>query len=67
VTSIEEAKVSRTHIGGLFATVDMKTLGNGGNLVLHVVEMLKAENNMVKKFAITDMKSSGIDVGELSA
>ena len=49
VSKLHKAKISRTHTGGLFATVDMESLGNKGNLVLHVVEMLDNENKHVKE------------------
>ena len=61
---IDEQKASRTHTGGLYATVDLEKLPNKGNLVLHVVEMLNSENVPVKEFALHDMKSSGMPVNE---
>ena len=58
----EAMKVSRTHTGGLFATLDMKLLGNGGNLVLEIVESRNAENNKMKLFAINQLLESGSKV-----
>ena len=60
---LEAAKPSRTHTGGLFATVDMANMPNNGNLVLHVVEMLHNVNKSVKEHAIRDMRSHGFRVG----
>jgi hypothetical protein len=64
VAKIDEAKASRTHIGGLFATVDMEHLPSKGNLVLHLVEMLNNENKGIKQFSILDLKKSNVHVGE---
>ena len=54
--------VKRTHTGGLFATVDMKSSSHGGNLVLHVVEMLNNENNDIKEYAVQDVISAGMRI-----
>ena len=64
VSKLHTAKTYRTHIGGLYATVDMEQDPSKGNLVLHAVEMLNGENKAVKDFAIEDMTRSGMKVGE---
>lgn len=66
VDKIVSTSASQTHTGGLFASVDMETMTNKGNLVLHVVEMLNSENKGVKEFAIVDMKQSDMIVNEYS-
>jgi len=66
VSKLQHAKKSRTHTGGLYATVDMETLRNKGNLVLHVTEMLNNENKAVKEFAINDMVVSSMPVKEFA-
>ena len=42
----------------------MAELENGGNIVLHVVELLDNESKRSKVYAIKDMKASGFRVGD---
>ena len=61
-----EAKSSRTHVGGVYASMDMENLPSKGNLILHLVEMLNSEDKGVKEFALIDMASSNMPINELA-
>ena len=62
VTSLEVLKESRTHIGGVYAVLDMKTKKKGGNEILQVIEMLNRESKDVKIHSMLELKKSKVMV-----
>lgn len=57
---------SRTHIGGIYASLDIAPAckrTKSGNEILNVVEMPDGETNLVKRCAAKDLKDSKIKVG----
>ena len=65
VSGEERISTPRRTTGGIFATVNMKQVVKGkGYQILHLVEMLDAENTATKTFALKDMRKSRLKVGK---
>jgi len=64
VSDVENIKISRHSIGGLFGTLNMKRARKGGgNEVLQLAEMLNGECTDYKRVCVQDLIEADVEIG----